>query len=99
MAAPEIDGVPLSTTAAWADARVYEGTYHVEMFNMDTFVYSNDEGLFVGIGDDIRQLFPHEPHHFLTHTASVEFKIEKDRAIGFTVELQNGTIAEGVRSD
>ena len=99
MAPPSVDGVPLSATAPWVEIPVYAGTYHIDMFNMDTDVFGNEEGLFVNIHGDIRQLYPHKPHRFLTHTSSVEFKVEDGKATGFMVELENGAIAEGVRLD
>jgi hypothetical protein len=76
---------------------VYEGTYFLEAFNMTSDVYGNDEGLWATAGDDILQLFPHEPHRFKSHMGWIEFQIENGRASGFVVELQSGEKAAGVR--
>ena len=99
VAPPAVDGVPLSATAPWVDLAAYAGTYHIEMFSMTIDVVGKEEGLYVDFGDNVWQLYPHEPHHFLAHAASVKFKMENGMATGFVVELGDGTTAEGVRVD
>jgi len=98
-APPSVDGVPLPAMASWVEIPAYAGTYHIEMFNMDVEVFGSEDGVFVDIGGDVRRLYPHEPHSFMTHTESMEFRMEDGKATGFRVELQNGVAAEGVRID
>jgi len=98
IAAPSINGTVLPPTAGWVDPAVYVGTYEVEMFGQTVEVFSDDRGLWVRIVDDLRQLFPLEPHRFLTLTkAKVDFTVNDGVATGFAVEFPNGTVAEGVR--
>jgi hypothetical protein len=97
--APLVDGVPLPATAEWVDVSAYVGTYHIEMLEMDVEVFVKNDGLWVRLADDVQQLFPLEPQHFLTLDAEVEFNVENGRATGFSVELQSGDTVEGVRID
>ena len=95
---PEVDGVHLSATAEWVDPAVYKGNYTIEKLGQTVEVFSNEKGMWVRIGDDLRQLYPHKPHRFVTLTkAEVEFKIEEGVATTFTLRLPNGMEAEGVR--
>jgi hypothetical protein len=98
IAAPSVNGTVLSPTASWVDPAVYVGAYEVEMFGQTVEVFSDDRGLWVRIVDDLRQLFPLEPHRFLTLTeAKVDFPVKDGVATGFTLKFTNGTVAEGVR--
>ena len=96
---PSVDGVPLSATADWMDPSAYVGTYHIEMFQMNISVFANEKGLFVDVGGDVKQLYPHKPHHFLTLVSSVEFVVENGRAMSFVVKLEGGVEAKGVLVD
>jgi hypothetical protein len=98
IAAPSVDGTVLSPTANWVEPAVYVGTYEIEMLGQTVEVYSDDQGLWVRIVDHVRQLFPHEPHRFLTLTeAKIDFTVEDEVATGFALELPGGKVAEGVR--
>jgi hypothetical protein len=98
-APPEVDGVPLSATAPWVDIASYTGTYHIEMFGMKVDIIGKGDELFVDFGDHMWQLYPNELHRFVAHAAKVNFKVENGSATGFIVELNEGTVAEGVRID
>jgi aminopeptidase N len=98
IAAPVVNGTVLSATASWVDPAVYAGTYEIEKFGITAEVFSNDRGLWVRIVDDLRQLFPLEPHRFMMLTeATVDFTVKDEVATGFAAEFPNGTAAEGVR--
>jgi hypothetical protein len=96
---PVVDGRRLSGDAEWVDVEAYTGTYHISDLGMDVEVYADGDELWVRIAEDIRQLFPDEPYRFLTVSEKVRFQLENGRAVGFVVELSNGTIAEGTRVD
>jgi hypothetical protein len=96
---PLFNGEPLSATAAWVDAAVYAGTYHIELFGMDTEVSANEDGMFLEVGGDKRQLFAHEPHRFVTYSVVLEFEIADGRAVGFDYVMASGRVAKGIRTE
>jgi len=97
-AGPSVDGGVLPPTADWVDSATYVGAYAIEMLGQTVEIRTDERGLWVLIGDDLRQLYPHEPHRFMTLSgAKVDFTVTGGLAASFTVELPGGTVAEGVR--
>jgi hypothetical protein len=97
-AGPMVDGEPLPPTAEWVETSAYLGTYRIEMLDQTVEVTADNGRLWVRIGDVLRQLFPHEPHRFLTvQDVTVVFTMEDGVASGFTVTLPDGKAADGVR--
>ncbi len=96
---PMAGGVPLAPTAQWLDNSVYAGSYHIEKFGMDIVIFGKDDGLYMDLGGDIRQLFPLAPGQFKTTSSTVEFTEADVKATGFVATLNDGLIIEGVRTD
>jgi aminopeptidase N len=96
-AAPEVDGVRLSATAPWLDPDVYAGEYYMEQLDVTVDVYRDEKGLWTRVGEQLIQMYPYEPHRFMTDQGWVTFQVANGRAEGFLVEFENGTSASGVR--
>jgi hypothetical protein len=92
-----VDGKALPTTADWVEPSAYVGSYHIEAMGMSLEVTSKQDGLWVHLAGDEHRLYPHEPHVFHTFTARVEFVVEEGVATGFSVQLEDGPTAQGVR--
>ena len=98
-APPRVSGIELSPTASWLTPEAYVGTYELAEFGERSEVYVSGDELWARSGEDVHRLWPYVPHRFRARSGWVEFHLEDGRATSFTLELDGGTVAEGIRVD